>query len=164
VIYGDDTLARTDHANPLRKSVRNSGQFFSIILTNFDIVSILNTASGGKHMNKADPTIPIIQTDEACCAPSIMSDQEAEHFASLFKAISHPVRVKMLDIIHCADTEICVCDVEACFHLSQPTISHHLKILRDVGLIESEQRGLWVYHRIRPATFATVQGFLEGFR
>ena len=133
-------------------------------MTNFYITAILETMNTDKFVNTADPTIHIIQTDESCCAPSIMSDQEAKHFASLFKAISHPVRVKMLDIIHCADTEICVCDVEACFHLSQPTISHHLKILRDVGLIESEQRGLWVYHRIRPATFATVQGFLEGFR
>jgi ArsR family transcriptional regulator len=115
-------------------------------------------------INTVDPTIPIIQTGESCCVPNTMTDQEAEHFASLFKAISHPVRVKMLDIIHRADSEICVCDVEACFALSQPTISHHLKILRDVGLIESEQRGLWVYHRIRPETFVTVQGFLQGFR
>lgn len=116
------------------------------------------------HINTADPTIQIVETGEGCCTSSTMSDHEAEHFASLFKAISHPVRVKMLDIIHRADTEICVCDVEACFDLTQPTISHHLKILRDAGLIESEQRGLWVYHRIRPDTFATVQGFLEGFR
>lgn len=115
-------------------------------------------------MIEADPTIQIAQTGESCSTPSTMSDQEAERFASLFKAISHPVRVKMLDIIHRANTEVCVCDVEACFDLSQPTISHHLKILRDAGLIASEQRGLWVYHRIRPDTFATVQHFLEGFR
>jgi ArsR family transcriptional regulator len=108
--------------------------------------------------------IEIEQVGESCCTPSTMSDQEAEHFASLFKAISHPVRVKMLDIIHQANTEICVCDIEACFDLTQPTISHHLKILRDAGLIESEQRGLWVYHRIRRDTVASVQQFLEGFR
>jgi ArsR family transcriptional regulator len=93
-----------------------------------------------------------------------MSEQEAEHFASLFKAISHPVRVKMLDIIQRAEGEICVCHIEESFDLTQPTISHHLKILRDVGLIESEQRGLWVYHRIRPEIFATMRHFLEGFR
>jgi ArsR family transcriptional regulator len=115
-------------------------------------------------MNKADPTIQILQIDDTCCTPSPMSEQEAERFATLFKAISHPVRVRMLDIIHRAEIGICVCDVEASFDLSQPTISHHLKILRDAGLIESEQRGLWVYHRIRPETFSTVQGFLEGFR
>lgn len=93
-----------------------------------------------------------------------MSEQEAERFASLFKAISHPVRVKILDIIQRAEGEICVCHIEESFDLTQPTISHHLKLLRDVGLIESEQRGLWVYHRIRPEVFATMQHFLEGFR
>jgi ArsR family transcriptional regulator len=70
----------------------------------------------------------------------------------------------MLDIIRQAQGDICVCDVEANFDLSQPTISHHLKILRDAGLIESEQRGLWVYHSLRPDMFATVQSFLERFR
>jgi ArsR family transcriptional regulator len=113
-----------------------------------------------------EQVIPITQIGEACCTPvtSDMSDQEAERYATLFKALSHPVRVKMLDIIHCAGGDICVCDVEANFDLSQPTISHHLKILRDAGLIESEQRGLWVYHRIRPDTFARAQHFLEAFR
>jgi ArsR family transcriptional regulator len=115
-------------------------------------------------MNTSDQIIEVTQIGESCCTPSTMSEQEAERFALLFKAISHPVRVRMLDIIHRANTGICVCDVEASFDLSQPTISHHLKILRDVGLIESEQRGLWVYHRIRPETFVTVQSFLDGFR
>lgn len=111
-----------------------------------------------------DPIIEIVEVGETCCTPSSVNEQEAEHFASIFKAMSHPVRVKMLDIIQCAQGEICVCDVESCFDLTQPTISHHLKILRDAGLIESEQRGLWVYHRIRPDTVAAVQHFLEGFR
>jgi ArsR family transcriptional regulator, arsenate/arsenite/antimonite-responsive transcriptional repressor len=114
----------------------------------------------------SEQVIPLTQINDSCCTPvtSTMSEQEAERFATLFKAISHPVRVKMLDILNCADCEICVCDVEANFDLSQPTISHHLKILRDAGLIESEQRGLWVYHRIRPDTFATAQQFLAAFR
>lgn len=102
----------------------------------------------------------IIETTQ----PSAISEHEAEHFASLFKAISHPVRVRILNIIQRAEGEICVCHIEESFDLTQPTISHHLKILRDAGLIESEQRGLWVYHRIRPETFATMQHFLEGFR
>jgi ArsR family transcriptional regulator len=111
----------------------------------------------------AEEMVETVQIGETCSTSYGMSDQEAEHFAFLFKAISHPVRVKMLDIIYRAESGICVCDVEASFDLTQPTISHHLKILRDAGLIESEQRGLWVYHRIRPETFATVQSFLEGF-
>lgn len=114
--------------------------------------------------NVTDQIIKTLQIGETCCTPSGMSESEAERFALMFKAISHSVRVRMLDIIHRAESDICVCDVEACFDLTQPTISHHLKILRDAGLIESEQRGLWVYHRIRPDTFATVQHFLAGFR
>jgi ArsR family transcriptional regulator len=106
-----------------------------------------------------------VDIDLSCCTPAtLMDDEQAERFANLFKAISHPVRVKMLDIIRASAAGICVCDVEANFDLSQPTISHHLKILRDAGLIESEQRGLWVYHRIRPETFASAQTFLQQFR
>lgn len=92
-----------------------------------------------------------------------LSQMEVEQFAALFKAIGHPVRMKMLDIIRRAEDEICVCDVEAHFDLSQPTISHHLKILREAGLIESQQRGLWVYHRIRREPFALVRQLFEGF-
>ena len=113
-----------------------------------------------------DQLIQITEIGESCvgvtCAP--MPNEDAEKFAALFKAMSHPVRVKMLDIFRCASDDVCVCDVEASFDLSQPTISHHLKILRDAGLIVSEQRGLWVYHRLRPDVFATVQNFLERFR
>ena len=113
-----------------------------------------------------DQLIQITEIGESCvsvtCTP--MPNEDAEKFAALFKAMSHPVRVKMLDIFRCASDDVCVCDVEANFDLSQPTISHHLKILRDAGLIESEQRGLWVYHRLRPDMFATVQSFLERFR
>ncbi len=105
-----------------------------------------------------------VEIDLSCCTPvTLMDDQQAEQFAALFKAMSHPARVRMLDIIRTANPEICVCDVEANFDLSQPTISHHLKILRDAGLIESEQRGLWVYHRVRPETFAIAQRFLQQF-
>jgi ArsR family transcriptional regulator len=113
-----------------------------------------------------DQLIQITDVGESCgcetCSP--LPTEEAETFAALFKALSHPVRVKMLDIIRQAEGDVCVCDVEGNFDLSQPTISHHLKILRDSGLIESQQRGLWVYHRLRPQMFATVQSFLERFR
>lgn len=116
-------------------------------------------------MSNPNLQVPVIN-DVSCCgtSTSIMTEAQAERFAALFKAMSHPVRVKMLDLIRCAQGELCVCDVEANFDLSQPTISHHLKILRDAGLIESEQRGLWVYHRLHPETFAFLQQFLEPFR
>lgn len=110
----------------------------------------------------SDLLLQVTTTDESCCgtSSSTMTMDQAETFAALFKAMSHPVRVKMLDIIRLAEGEICVCDIEAQFDLTQPTISHHLKLLRDAGLIASEQRGLWVYHRLRPEAFAVMQTFL----
>ena len=72
--------------------------------------------------------------------------EEAETFAAMFKALSHPVRVQILDLISQGKGETCACDIERHFELTQPTISHHLKVLRDAGLITSESHGVWVHH------------------
>lgn len=114
-------------------------------------------------MEKEQQAVHVSENTLELLERGTLSQQEAQFFAALFKAIGHPVRVKMLDIILRAQEGICVCDVEASFDLSQPTISHHLKILREAGLVEAEQRGLWVYHRIKPETFALVRRFLQGF-
>jgi len=111
-----------------------------------------------------------IQTDdccvsECCCAPGPvlgMAVETAENLAHLFKAISSPVRVQMLDILSRHAGEVCVCDIENQFDLSQPTISHHLGVLRKAGLVQSEQRGLWAFYFVRPAALAQVQGWLAG--
>jgi ArsR family transcriptional regulator len=90
-----------------------------------------------------------------------IGDAQAETLAKALKALGHPVRLQMLDLIAQGGGETCGCDIEAHFELTQPTISHHLKVLRDANLITSEARGVWVYHRVNPATFAQVQAVLS---
>lgn len=101
----------------------------------------------------------------SCCAPGPvigMAVERAEQLAQLFKAISSPVRVQMLDILSRHGGEVCVCDIEEQFELSQPTISHHLGVLRKAGLVESEQRGLWAFYFVRPGSVEQLRGWLGG--
>jgi ArsR family transcriptional regulator len=84
----------------------------------------------------------------ACCAPlgiEPMSADQADRIAGLMKALSDPIRLRLMSLIAAAD-EICVCDLNAPFDVSQPTISHHLKVLRSEGLVGCERRGTWVYY------------------
>ncbi len=100
----------------------------------------------------------------ACCctlnAGLRLPQAEADVLADRFKAIGHPIRLQIVDLLSRFGGEVCVCDVEAHFSLSQPTISHHLRVLRRAGLIEAEQRGLWIYYVTAPAALATLQDFL----
>ncbi|MBI1296402.1 metalloregulator ArsR/SmtB family transcription factor [bacterium] len=101
-----------------------------------------------------------------CCGPILplqLTDQSATELATVFKALANPVRLQMLDILNRGAGEVCVCDIEGHFELSQPTISHHLRVLRQAGLVEAEQRGTWIYYRVRPETMETMRGFLGGF-
>ncbi|MBP7962302.1 MAG: helix-turn-helix transcriptional regulator [Caldilineaceae bacterium] len=100
-----------------------------------------------------------------CCAPGLvigMGDGTAENWANTFKALGHPVRVKMLDILSRLGGQVCVCDLEAQFDLSQPTISHHLKVLRQAGLVVAEQRGQWLFYRVQGEIVQKLTGFLAG--
>jgi ArsR family transcriptional regulator len=76
--------------------------------------------------------------------------------AQTLKALAHPARVRIMEIIHERGGEICVCEFAGRLDLSQPTISHHLKILREAGLIESRQQGTWVYHTVRRDAVAAL--------
>lgn len=97
-------------------------------------------------MNKQ---LPVLQS--LCCAPGAppMDADAAQEIAATFKALADPTRVAIVNQLACCD-ECCVCDLTASFDLSQPTISHHLKILRDAGLVQSESRGTWAYYRLVP--------------
>jgi ArsR family transcriptional regulator len=76
---------------------------------------------------------------------------EAAELAAAFKALGDPVRLRLLSLIAAHEGgEACVCDLTGAFALSQPTISHHLKVLREAGLVTSERRATWVYYRIAP--------------
>ena len=93
--------------------------------------------------------------DGACCTPIAEASLDAEQAADLarmFKALGDPIRLRLLSrITSAADGEICVCDLTGDdFEVSGPTISHHLKVLREAGLIEGERRGTWVYYRPQP--------------
>lgn len=88
---------------------------------------------------------------DACCAPAseqIIDDQTARDLATVFKALGDPTRVKLLSLITAsADGEMCVCDLTEPVGLSQPTVSHHMKLLVEAGLVTREQRGRWAYYR-----------------
>ena len=78
-----------------------------------------------------------------------MPPAAAAELAATFKALGDPTRVAIVNRLTTAEA-VCVCDLTAAFDLSQPTISHHLKILRDAGLVEAERRGTWAYYRLVP--------------
>ncbi|HVY09617.1 MAG TPA: metalloregulator ArsR/SmtB family transcription factor [Mycobacteriales bacterium] len=89
--------------------------------------------------------------DVECCAPlgvEPMSAEQADQVAGLMKALSDPIRLRLMSMIAASD-ELCVCDLMVPFRVSQPTISHHLKVLRSAGLVDGERRGTWVYYRAR---------------
>ena len=88
---------------------------------------------------------------QLCCGPDVpaMQPAEAERLASRFKALADPTRVAIVNRLAQAD-ETCVCELTAAFELSQPTISHHLKVLREAGLVESTRRGTWAYYHVVP--------------
>ncbi|WP_069811294.1 ArsR/SmtB family transcription factor [Streptomyces sp. TP-A0874] len=91
------------------------------------------------------------------CCPALLTtpldENQAIELAKVFKALGDPVRLRLLSMIASrAGGEICVCDLTPAFELSQPTISHHLKLLKQAGLIDSERRGTWVYYRLLPQT------------
>ncbi|GAA0357512.1 metalloregulator ArsR/SmtB family transcription factor [Actinoallomurus spadix] len=101
----------------------------------------------------------------ACCAPLAcepLSTGEADELAPLFKAIADPVRLRLLSLIACHDGgEACVCDLTSAFELTAPTISHHLKVLRQAGLIDCERRGTWVYYWINPTVLTRLSALLR---
>src|SRR5260370_4855250 len=92
---------------------------------------------------------------EACSSPLIgepVNEGTAAGLAQVFKALGDPVRIRLVSLIGAHQGgEVCVCDLTTAFDLTQPTISHHLKVLRQAGIIDSERRGTWVYYRLVPA-------------
>ena len=96
-----------------------------------------------------------------CCGPETepLSEPQREEIAGRFKALSDPTRVAIINSLSAAD-EVCVCNLTATFDLSQPTISHHLKILREAGLVESSRRGTWAYYRLVPEAIEVLRGAL----
>jgi ArsR family transcriptional regulator len=99
---------------------------------------------------QADPA----EGGAGCCTPTAgnaLTQAQAVALARVFKALADPVRLRLLSTIAGADGgEACVCELTVGFDVSGPTISHHLKVLREAGLIEGERRGTWIYYRAVP--------------
>ena len=93
--------------------------------------------------------LPVLQP--ICCGPEVqpLAPREAADLAARFKALADPTRVAIVNSLSAAD-EVCVCNLTETFDLSQPTISHHLRILREAGLVEASRRGTWAYYRLVP--------------
>ena len=110
--------------------------------------------------------LPILQPAgaPACCTPLArepLGEADAADLAKVFKALADPVRLRLFSLIASFDGgQACVCDLTGEFDVSQPTISHHLKVLRDAGLVDSERRGTWVYYWVLPGALAQLSGLL----
>lgn len=100
----------------------------------------------------------------ACCSPLVaepLSAEQSGELARVFKALGDPVRLRLLSLIAShAGGEACVCDLTDVFDLTGATISHHLKVLREAGLISGERRGTWVYYRVRPDLLGRLSAVL----
>ena len=112
----------------------------------------------------ASPTKTRIAVDPiACCAPvrtDALDEANAEGLAQSFAALSDPIRLRLLSFITSSAGEVCACDLVQPSGRSQPTVSHHMKILVDAGLVEREKRGLWVWYRAVPARLDALRAVL----
>ena len=110
-------------------------------------------------MLKALPKLPDDAT-EPCCSPRVRPrPRSTRPYARLFKALGDETRLEILGLLAAAGAELCACDIEGHFELSQPTISHHLKILREAGLVTGERRGTWVYYALDRSTLRLLLEF-----
>ena len=108
--------------------------------------------------------LPVLD-QAACCSPMVrepLDEEAAVDLARMFKALSDPVRLRLLSLIASHEGgEACVCDLTGPFDVSQPTISHHLKVLREAGLVGSERRGTWVYYWVLPPALTKLSALLR---
>ena len=116
-------------------------------------------------MSKSLLELTPVQT-VACCSPLLtepLSLDQAERIAPLLKALAEPVRLRLLSLVAAhAGGEACVCDLAEAFDLTQPTISHHLKVLHEIGLLDRTKRGVWVYYKIRTDALADLGALIGG--
>jgi ArsR family transcriptional regulator, arsenate/arsenite/antimonite-responsive transcriptional repressor len=101
---------------------------------------------------------------EPCCEPVVYPDierEQAERMALVAKAIGDPIRMQLIDVLRKHAGRVCVCELVPLFDLSQPTVSHHLKVLREAGLVGSERRGLWAYYYVNPDALEELSTWLS---
>jgi ArsR family transcriptional regulator len=105
-------------------------------------------------------------SNQSACCPALgvaaLGEAQAADLAAMFKALGDPVRLRLLSLIAShPGGEACVCEISATFDVSQPTISHHLKLLRSAGLLDCERRGTWVYYWVIPSTLQQLSSVLR---
>jgi ArsR family transcriptional regulator len=100
-----------------------------------------------------------------CCAetlPARLSAEAAQQFSDDLQILGHPIRMQILDILSHSAEQVCVCDLEAALPVKQPTVSHHLKLLREAGLIDCERQGLWAYYFVQRETLVALRARIAG--
>jgi ArsR family transcriptional regulator len=101
---------------------------------------------------------------EPCCEAVVYPDVQRERavrMAAVAKALGDPVRIQLIDVLRRHAGKVCVCELVPLFHLSQPTVSHHLKVLRQAGLVGAERQGLWAYYYVLPDALEELSGWLR---
>jgi ArsR family transcriptional regulator, arsenate/arsenite/antimonite-responsive transcriptional repressor len=109
-------------------------------------------------------TSAVTTDDELCCSSIVeapLGEDESLELARVLAALADPIRLRLFSIVAAQD-EVCSCDLEGPLHRSQPTISHHTKLLADAGLIVGEKRGRWTWWRVAPDRLAAVRSALGG--
>lgn len=100
---------------------------------------------------------------EPCCEPIVHPDvplDRAERMAAVAKALGDPIRLQLVDVLRRHAGTVCVCELIPLFDVSQSTVSHHLKVLRDAGLVDSERRGLWAYYYVVPGAMGELESWI----
>ena len=95
-----------------------------------------------------------------CCTDGLqpsVTPQQAEQLSNDFQILGHPVRLQILDVLSRHAGQVCVCDIEAAVPVKQPTVSHHLRLLREAGLVDCERHGLWAYYFIQREALAALR-------
>ena len=103
-------------------------------------------------------------TGQPCCEPVVYPDIEraqAERMGLVAKALGDPIRIQLVDVLRKHAGKVCVCELVPLFEQSQPTISHHLKVLREAGVVDSERRGLWAYYYVRAEALEELSRWLS---
>lgn len=100
---------------------------------------------------------------DPCCEPLVrpaVDRDRARRLAEIAKALGDPIRLQLVDVLRQHAGQVCVCELVPLFDVAQPTLSHHLKKLRDAGIVDSERRGLWAYYYVLPETLDELAGWL----
>src|SRR5215217_3586393 len=99
-----------------------------------------------------------------CCEPVVYPDierEQAERMGAIAKALGDPIRMQLVDVLRKHAGKVCVCELVPLFELSQPTVSHHLKVLREAGIVGSERQGLWAYYYVNPDSLEELSAWLS---